>query len=304
MIDIDKILLPTDFSSSSRRALDYALLFAEHLGAELDVYHAVVLHADDPAAPAELVSLRDQVEEAMLEVASSRLAEWLPEERRRGLEVREVRERGFSAAPMILEYAARADADLIVMGTHGRRGAAHLFLGSVAEHVVRHAVCPVLTVHEAAPEQPLEAFERILVPVDLSRHSELAVSHGKELARLYGASLDLLHVIHVTTYPVFYGLEQGKRTDELKQRCLDTMGTLMKRAPGPEVDYETHVLSGAPAATITSFAAETGADLLILPTQGLSGLERVLMGSVAERVVRQAACPVLTIPPSGRSLLA
>lgn len=304
MIRIDKILLPTDFSPASRRALDYGLFFAEQLGAEIHSYHAVVLHGDDPAAGDELAPLRDQLEEAMTEVSRSRLAEWISADRRGRVEVRDVHERGFSAAPMILEYAEREEIDLVVMGTHGRGGAARMFLGSVAERVVRHADRPVLTVRGSEEEQGLTGFERILVPIDLSEHSRLALSYGKELAQLYGAALDLLHVVHVTTYPVFYGAGQALRIEQVKERCREAIDELMAEAPGPEVVYGKHVLGGPPAKTIEMFADETGADLVVLPTQGLSGLERALMGSVAERVVRQVACPVLTVPPFGRSLLA
>lgn len=303
MIRIDQILLPTDLSPASRRAMSYALFLAEQCEAAVHLYHAVVLHADDPAAAEQLVPLRQRLEEAMLDVSRSRLAEWIPEERRGRLEVEEVRERGFSAPAMILEYAEREDVDLVVMGTHGRRGPGRLLLGSVAEGVVRHAGCPVLVVPAVEEPRALEAFDRILVPVDLSEHSKLAVAHGKELAALYDASLEIVHVIHVTTYPVFYGPAQALRTEGVKERCLEAIDDLVDTAPGPEVGYDKHVLQGRPAAAIVEFARQKEIDLLVIPTHGMSGLERSLMGSVTERVVRQAECPVLTVPSFGKSLL-
>ncbi len=79
--------------------------------------------------------------------------------------------RGFSTAPAILEYAKHNDIDLIVMGTHGRRGLGHLFLGSVAEEVVRLSSVPVLTVRERETPKPFEKMRRLLVPLDFSQHA-------------------------------------------------------------------------------------------------------------------------------------
>src|SRR5690606_2923950 len=94
----------------------------------------------------------------------------------------------------ILDYAGRVDADLIVMATHSRRGLDHLLLGSIAEAVVREAVCPVFTV---GPMERLDEDRppRLLVPADFSKHARRALAYAKELARLYEAELHALHVV-------------------------------------------------------------------------------------------------------------
>jgi nucleotide-binding universal stress UspA family protein len=300
---LEKILYPTDFSECSRQALRHALFFAEQFAAELHMFHAVVLHGDDAAYPERTFPGGEEIVRAMTELSSSRLAEWLPEEERRALRVKEVTERGFSEADLILEYAAEQDVDIIVMGTHGRRGPRRLFLGSVAESVLRHADCPVLTLRESESEREIGSFERFLVPVDFSETSATGVAYGKQLAALYGASVQLLHVVHESTYPSVYGLPTQLRIENLEPRCLAAMDELMMSAPGPDVPFEKKVVSGRAAVAIVAFAARSGSDLVVIPASGASGLEKALLGSTADEVVRRAACPVLTVKPHGKSLL-
>ncbi len=157
---LTRILVPTDFSDTSDAALAYAKTLAGQLGASLHLLHvfadpyAVATYSPEVYAP-----LPPDVRERTLEDIETRLQERLdPTEQRRFRGTTEV-VTGLTAK-QIVRYAAAHDIDLIVMGTHGRRGVAHLLLGSVAEHVVRTAECPVLTVREAPPrtaQQDIEA---------------------------------------------------------------------------------------------------------------------------------------------------
>jgi nucleotide-binding universal stress UspA family protein len=152
---IKKILVPTDFSAPSRRAMDYAAVLAKDSGAEILLLHVIeslpysvtdTLHVIDhrraleKTAGALLENLRDELGEKELAV-NTRLASG-------------------TAYDEVLKVARREKADLIVMGTHGRTGMSHLFLGSVAEKVVRLAACPVLTVPDRAPARVKAAAER------------------------------------------------------------------------------------------------------------------------------------------------
>jgi universal stress protein A len=151
MIDLHRILVPTDFSTHSRNALRYAAAFADRFGAELHLLHVVqdlALFVPDtvavsPVAAPPLDRLTAAVREALLrEVRESGL-----EGRAVCLEVRE-------GTPFeeIVRYAREKAVDLIVLGTHGRTGLAHVLLGSVSEKVVRKAPCPVLTVRHPEHE--------------------------------------------------------------------------------------------------------------------------------------------------------
>lgn len=147
MIDLKRILVPVDFSKHSHNALRYAVAFADALGAELHLLHVV-------QEPASYTRMYVPPEDWLTEErdAARRELEKLPgdEVKANVAVLREVR----SGSPLveIIQYAKEADIDLIVMGTHGRTGLAHLLLGSVAENVVRQAPCPVLTVRNPEHE--------------------------------------------------------------------------------------------------------------------------------------------------------
>ena len=202
--------------------------------------------------------------------------------------------RGIAVAPAIVEYAEAEEIDLIVLGTHGRRGLRRFLLGSVAEEVVRTAGCPVVTVpHEDA--RHTDSIERIVVPFDFSADSVWALETAKELAATYGSRLDVVHAIMP---PMAAGgvadspLPSGVWVD-IEKKIREDLVQRVESTAGPEVPIETHVLEGRAAGRITKFAEEMGADLIVIGSHGLSGLRRFLLGSVSERVVRSAHCPVL-----------
>jgi nucleotide-binding universal stress UspA family protein len=215
-------------------------------------------------------------------------------------------EQGGAAADVILRYAKNNDIDLIVMGTHGRRGLGHLFLGSVAEEVVRLANCPVLTIREREELQQVDGLSRILVPVDYSEHATEALSYAKEIAATYGAKLQLLHVIEETAVPSFYCMGEvasHMRQEGLRDQAILEMERLCDETSGPEVDTELHTIEGYATHDIVEFAKESSSDLIMIATHGLTGIKHLLLGSVAEKVVRMAPCPVFTVKAFGKSLI-
>ena len=306
MLKIQTILHPTDFSPSSRQALAHAVFLARQYDAELHLLHAVVWGGDDPD-PERAFPDPDQVLARIVAGAKSEMAALLAPHRDEPLRVREVQERGVYAGPVILDYAEEHAVDLIVVGTHGRRGPGRLMMGSVAEEVVRHASCPVLTVRAHREAADVAALERLLVPFDFSDHARTALAYARELAQTYGASLDLLHVIETHVYPTFYGNLGAdsalKRVGELRQRVSAEMERIYADTAGPQVPHRIATADGRPAVEISRYAAEQRSGLVVLSSHGLSGLERLLLGSTAEGVVRSAPCPVLTVKPFGRSLI-
>jgi nucleotide-binding universal stress UspA family protein len=304
MLTVNRILLARDFSDVSDQALRYAIDLARRFDATLHLLYAEVLHKDpfgaDTAGSGE--TLDAQIRERLAQDADhTPLAERYPE-----LEtVIDVR-RDVAAAPAIMEYAEDEGADLIVMGTHGRRGVRRLLLGSVAEEVVRRADRPVLTVRRDG-EDGLPAMERLLVPIDFSTYSRDALWHAVEIARLYDAQLDLLHVVEENLHPAFYvgGVQSiydvQPDIDETSRQRMHTMLDEIAGADG--VQAELHVETGRAARKIVRVAERTGSDLVVMSTHGLTGLEHFMMGSVAEKVVRHVAAPVLTVKAFGHSLL-
>ncbi len=239
--------------------------------------------------------------------AKAQMHDAVSEHARPDFEVQHAQVRNISAAAAILEYTAENDIDLIVMGTHGRRGLRRLLLGSVAEEVVRLAPCPVLTVPERADGLTADRAERLLVPVDFSEYARLAIAYAKELTAFYAARLDLVHVVDELIYPDFYPpiMPSGGSVDqELRQDSLRRLQALLTQVPGPPVEAQPHVRAGRAAPEIATFAEERAADLIVIASHGLTGIRHILLGSVTEQLIRRAPCPVFTVKAFGKKLLA
>jgi nucleotide-binding universal stress UspA family protein len=143
------------------------------------------------------------------------------------------------------------------------------------------------------------SIKRILVPVDFSDSSEHAVDHAIEVARTFGAKIDLFHSYpsapgSITPYgPVLpEGIYQAYR-DSAEARISE----VRDRVRDAGVEVSAHLSSDVPSVAIVEAAKTLEADLIVIGTRGLSGLKHVLLGSVAERTVRSAECPVLTVGP-------
>jgi len=157
MIQVKKILFPTDFSSRANRALTHALHLAKKYHAELHMFHALVLWDDDPHNPAFHFPDKEELQTRLKEAAAARMTADLEESQVEDLVIKQVQERGMTPAETILRYAGENDIDLIVIGTHRRRRIGHLF-GSVVEEIVRLARCSVLTIRQEKEEAPAYAL--------------------------------------------------------------------------------------------------------------------------------------------------
>lgn len=293
MLDIKRILMPTDLSVCAEHGMRQAVLWCERYSAELHIFHVV--------SDTEPGSVRDKKERAR-----AALAEHLERYEPFGFKTKIELRFGGPAAKQIAQYVSDESIDLVVMGTHGRIGLSGIFMGSVAENVLREAPCPVLVVPMHERETGEAPPSRILVPVDFSDWSHNAVSYAKALAAAYGAKILLLHVIEDVVLPDFYlaaGSALFLQEPEIRRKSEERLKMLFKSAVGPEVPMEAHVINGRAALDIAGFAEERDADFIVLPTSGLSGLNRLLIGSVAEKVVRRAVCPVLTLKPFGHQLI-
>ena len=220
----------------------------------------------------------------------------------------EVEVPGMTVPEALCRYAHEQRVDLIVMGTHGRRGVAHFALGSLAEEVVREAPCPVLTVRRtASPDASRSAgppaARRLLVPVDFSERSEVALRHAVALAEALGGRVDLLHAVDLPALPTFYGVTTLASLPDLVTHSRAALRKIVRRLLPEGVRGDVLVETDAPAAAILAAVQQRRPDLVVMATHGLRGLKRLALGSVAERVVQRAPCPVLTVKSFGRSLL-
>lgn len=203
------------------------------------------------------------------------------------------------AALAILDLATELHADLIAMTTHGRTGFARLALGSVAERVLQQTPTPVYLVRDALGAVPTPtAIERILVPLDGSALAEQALLVAQKLARAQGASLVLLRVVPTLD-------EGGKRilfadeaaadaqADRWRTDAESYLHQLADGLRGAGIATETHVALGNPADVIYNTIDEAAIDVVVMGTHGRTGLKRWYFGSVADKVLRSATCPVL-----------
>ncbi|MFB6099431.1 MAG: universal stress protein, partial [Salinibacter sp.] len=163
--------------------------------------------------------------------------------------------------------------------------------------------CPVLTVREGEELAPAWAVRNILVPIDFSEASMGALRHAKELALTYGAQITLLHAVEEVVYPSAYGIEPANLPGP---RVIDRVEKNLAELARSEIGYE-HVMVeanvGYAPSTILDYTEENEVDLVVIATHGRTGLERMLLGSVAERVVRRSPAPVFTVKSFGTSLL-
>jgi nucleotide-binding universal stress UspA family protein len=142
-------------------------------------------------------------------------------------------------------------------------------------------------------------FRHILAPFDFSNLSEAGVDYARTLAAAHDAKLTVLHVVQEPTFPSFYKLGALRIYGMVPDAEKLAWRALEKRFGDPEADPNVNyrVAKGEAEAQIVKYARDEGADLVVISSHGLTGLEHVLMGSVAEKVVRQAPCPVLVVKP-------
>jgi len=276
------ILVAADFSEGSKRAFATACSLAGEGAAQMTV---LKVRAAEPSTGAPDSEVLDRLR-----------SQYVPD---RPLET-EYFVRSGDPASVILEEVARLDADLVAMGTHGRTGLGRLLTGSVAEAVLRRAPCPVLAMRssetldgKSAVHIPPDTVRRILHATDFSESTGIALEVARDLARDQGAQLSLLHVVPMIS--VLHVREQVPAEDP--ELCLANLRALSERLDdaGLKFPVATILKYGQSAEEILQSAEDLGCDVLIMGTHGRTGLGRLLMGSVAELVLRQAQCPVLLV---------
>ena len=278
MLDIQTVLFPTDDSPAAEAARPVAHAWARRHGATLHVLDVEIIV---PAGDLR-VELR-------------------PESVTMGDGVVQTVRRFPTAAGGILEYADEVEADLVVMGTHGRSGWNRLSLGSTAEAVLRQSPCPVLTV---GPKADPEASGPVLAPLAFESSSDLALQTAVALAAERGTHVVALHVVEPVEIPVPYAMtiEPFDRTT-LDGKVVQTMTQWVAGYSDGAAPVRVEIRHGDAALQIADVAEEVGASLVVQASHGRRGLGRWLLGSVAEAVVRRASCPVLTLRAGTRQIV-
>jgi nucleotide-binding universal stress UspA family protein len=298
-MNIKKILVPVDFSEPARKAVTYGLSLALQFNARLVLAHIVPTNAAlIYTFPTETFA----AEKAEAENAKATLPTLIPEEYREKVDLELVVKVGVVKAEL-LGIIQNDNIDLVVMGTHGSSGFQRFMLGSLTERMLRQLTVPVLTVSHLDTAQELHdprpiPMRKILYASDLSSASEKGLKTAVELAHQTGASLTVLHVLDAVE-TIYWGAEGSYLAEDLERIRQDAMDRLRKSI-NPEwlklIEIVPKMVEGNPFREILRVAAEEKMDLIVINLQGKSLVERALLGSTAERVIRSAQVPVLSIP--------
>jgi nucleotide-binding universal stress UspA family protein len=304
MIEIRRILCPIDFSDHSRDALRHAIAIArwyESTVTVLYVFSPAPVASFGPGAAVFEPIVLTAVDQDQLLADTKAFAET---DRAQGVSIEAVVRQG-NAAGQILEQAATMPADLLVIGTHGRSGVERLLLGSVAEKVLRKASCPVMAVPrrltDAVPAGPV-LYREILCPVDFSDSALHALKYAMSLAQEADGRLTVLHVVEHEFPSVLDMASAGydatmaigtflrEREEALRRRLQEAVAGVSEFCT-----VEPLVKLGKPWREVLRVAAERPSDLIVMGVQGRGAADLLFFGSTTQHVVREAACPVLTL---------
>jgi nucleotide-binding universal stress UspA family protein len=272
---IESVVHPTDFSPASERAFAHALAIALLRRARLEILH---VDADDRPDWSEFPAVRAVLERwGLLEPGSSRGAVF----EKLGMKVTKRAISGRFPALAVVDYLDGAPADLLVVATEGRDGAARWLHGSVAEAMARRSGATTLFVPAQAQRSVVSladgklTLKNVLIPVDHTPDSSAAVEFARRAAELMGDGNVMISLLHV-----------GAEADMPRVHAENGAGWTFVRMRR----------EGDPVAEILAAAELVVAELIVMPTAGRAGVFEALRGSTTERVLRHAACPLLAVP--------
>lgn len=302
---LESLLVPLDGSKFSETSLSLAGHVARSTGARLHLAHVHVAYEPDQL----LASTPFQYEGVNMAEYDARHLEQ-EQEYLAGLSKR-ISQDGTCVDAKVLEgpqiaeslatYAGQVDADLVVITSHGHSGVSRIWLGSVADEMIRHTTLPLLVSRPGAEGgADILTVRHILVPLDGSELAERVLDPAADLARATGARITLAHVVSMQTAlgPRILPLLVDTLEPELDGAVAyleETAGAL--REDG--LDVSTRAAHGkAPALAIARMAKEVNADVIAMATHGYGGLKRALLGSVADKILRVSELPLLIMRPS------
>ncbi len=286
------VLCPVDFSDISQHALDHAAAIAQRDEARLTVLY-VFANLPTMDVPPLVLSPADR---ERIRVDLQRMCAKVPPGVQVDLRVLEAER----VHQTIVNEQADLGADLLVLGTHGRSGFRHMFLGSITEKVIRKAGCPALVVPPrasgVAPEAPVRVT-RILCPIDFSDSSVKALARARAIAQDTGARLTAIAVVDVA-----YELRDSSMLANIDVESItrateaETRRRLDELVGSGAQPIEAVVVSGSAPGKIVERAAQDGVDLIVMGVHGRGALDLRLFGSTTHQVIRSATCPVLVVP--------
>ena len=300
------ILVPLDISPLSQQALPVALSIARRSGAALQLVYVAHQHLDtyqdaDSQAHTYLESCAAPLRDAGCHTATVVLI------RNRGSAqgMVDLAAHDRLIARALHDHALATDVDLVVMTSHSRGEVARLWLGSVADKLVRKLAVPILLVR---PQQPAlsiqqdQVFSHVLIPLDGSPQAETVIEHALMLLELTHARCTLLRAIDPllaghTAPPYAEGLTK-QEVEQLQAEARAYLARMAERIRPQALGVQTRVVVGEPAQAIIAYAEEHAVDLIAIATHGRRMLSKMILGSTAASIVRNAHAHVLLYRPS------
>lgn len=266
---LEKLLVATDGSKFSEGAIRETINLAKTCSSKVYVESVVEFNPEFEALAPQLVEKAGKETREYLETVRAKLS-------KEGIDGEIIVHQGDEPFQYIVDEAAKKRVEMIIMGRYGRTGIKRLLMGSVTAKVIGHAPCKVLVV----PKTAAVAYGKLLVATDGSKYGEAASLEAIGIAKLCGSNLIVLSVAtKENDLPA-----ARKSVDKIKQI-----------AEKENLKVETLTLRGIPYDVIVKTADKKNADIIVVGSHGRTGIERLLMGSVTERVIGHSERPVLVI---------
>lgn len=284
-----KILVPTDFSDLSKKALEVADRYASLFNGKVYPFHShiPITELDEPYAlgmTSQVYQDYEEIEKTIREKLDS-LAEKKLTPENIGKSIVNV---GNPAQSIVTESE---DYDLIIMSTHGRTGFTRFLLGSVAEKVLRMSDVPVLVVEN---ESNVEDFKKIMVTTDFSDNANAAYPHALKIAQKSGGTIDLVHIL---SFDQFEDGETDMSVKKLRQQRLKVIEKEYFHKLGDRVQSRVIASDNSPHEAILNHVKDNPYNLIVMSTVGKTGIKYLMMGSTTANVVRNLKTAVLSIHP-------
>ncbi len=292
-MNIKRILVPTDFSETANLALRQAIILAEKTKAEIIVLHARLINEDSSVRLPKKLAHLELAEDNIDAEISNYIKECIGEAG--NIPIHHEVIRGHSAYSAILSFLNEHPVDLVVIGTHGRTNLEQLLLGSVAEKVVRYAPCPVVTIPRNYDLNT--SIQTVVVPFDFSERARFALQTALELTS-EAATIELLYVFEKEKKPALQLQGVYSNLDilpEIRKQAEQKIKELLSESNSASRKINIIVSEGVPHKKIAEFVNKTQSDLVVMASQGQVGLDRFLLGSITERVIRSVHRPILTL---------
>jgi len=285
---LGKLLLSTDGSEFSEGAVREAVKLAKIGSSRLFAMSVIETNPEFEVLAPQLIEKEEKATRERLEKIKSMAA-------KEGVECEIIARHTESPFQAIIEEAEKNQVDMIIMGRRGRTGLRRLLMGSVTAKVIGHSPCNVLVIPRLAEIR----YQKILVATDGSKYSVAAASEAIGIAKRCGAELFIISVVPSETASPFDIVHSEMQHEMIAQKEFQdgekNVNDLLVIARQEGVNVEGHVIQGRPYEVIVENAREKGVDLIVMGSHGRTGMERLLMGSVTERVVGNADCSVLIV---------